>query len=225
VSALLTSACAGDPSPPARGGDAATDSAYAILSRVTPTLSAEAFERLRTVPFTADVRTRGAGDSSVRNVYRNERLSDGSTRLVLASGAGDTPAGVEDPVSGLVPGNPPYLAPRTRHRYRVRLIRAATPGGSPLIGAEAVLAENRDEEAVRRARAWTHASTGRPYALEVTRQASSAIYDEAGRAAVRFTDGPAGVLPAAAAGRSRVDVPFGPPRVVEVDILISETGQ
>jgi hypothetical protein len=217
--ALLMSGCTGDSSVPAAALGQEADSARAILERVTPALSAQAFERLHDVPFTADVRTSGSGPTETRRV-RNEPTADGTLRLTTE--AGTVLDGLEDPVSSLLPGIPPYLAPRTRDRYRMRLLRAFAPNGRRLIGAEAVLVDEAGKEPVRRVTAWADEVSSEPYALEVVRRSASAIFAEAGRAAVRFRPGSDGPLPAAAGLRARVDVPFGSPRLVALDILIQD---
>jgi hypothetical protein len=217
--ALAASGCAGDSPAPAGRLVPEVDSARAILERITPALSAQAFERLHYAPFTADVRTTGSGPAETRTV-RNVRTAEGTLRL--ATEAGVVLDRLEDPVSSLLPGVPPYLAPRTRDRYRMRLLRASARNGRRLIGAEAELVDRAGEEPVRRVTAWTDAVSSEPYALEVVRRSASAIFAEAGRAAVRFRPGVDGPLPAAAGLRARVDVPFGPPRVVALDILIRD---
>ena len=61
--------------------------------------------------------------------------------------------------------------------------------------------------------------TGAPYAVEVWRTSTSAIFDETSRAGVFFADG-VEPLPRAATSDSRITVPFGAPRSVRMDVDI-----
>ena len=211
---LALGACAGEVSAPTAGG-ADADSARAILSTVSPALAAEAFARLQETTYTAEIRMEDVGaPATVRRI-----------RHVPGADSGDGAALVlVDPVSRMVPQTPPHLAPRTRDRYRVRLLPEVQRAGRRLIGAEASLLDPSDGEPLRRVRSWIEASTGEPYAVEVWRSSDSAIFDEEGRAGVTFTTGTTGVLPAASGSLTHVHVPLGEPRRVRVDVTIRDVG-
>jgi hypothetical protein len=211
---LALSACAGEDAPPASGGVVA-DSARALLSRVSPALAAEAFARLQETTYTAEIRMEDAGAPATIRRIRHVPGAD--------SGEGEALVLV-DPVSRMVPQTPPHLAPRTRDRYRVRLLPEVQRAGRRLIGAEAALLDPGDEEPLRRIRSWIEADTGAPYAVEVWRSSDSAIFDEEGRAGVTFMTGSRGVLPSASGSLTHVHVPLGEPRRVRVDVTIRDVG-
>ncbi len=209
VATFSLSGCVGEVSPAQQGGPE-LDSARALLARVSPALAAESFARLERVAYTADVRmAEGDAPATVRNVSH----VPGAAVDSIASLGGD-------PVGRMVPDTPPHLAPRTRDRYRVRLLPEVLRNGRRLAGAEAALLDTSDEEPVRRVRSWADADTGAPFAVEVWRASASAIFDEEGRAGVVFSQRGGELYPAATSSISRIDVPFGEPRDVRVDVTI-----
>jgi hypothetical protein len=142
-----------------------------------------------------------------------------------SGGDGDSARVVTNPVERMLPDDPPHLAPRTRDRYRLRLLPEVRRGGRRLVGAEAALLDPDDTEPVRRARSWVDADSGAPYSVEVWRASTSAIFDEESSAGVAFVVAREGILPAATTSVTNVDVPFGEPRRIRVDVAIRSAEQ
>jgi hypothetical protein len=224
----LLAACGGDPAPEV---GAPEDAAFALLAALDAGAVAEAYRRLDRYAYTVELRLTEENAEgrrqAVRRLARRRGPAGGATRVVASEGDFDEEAwgaSVADPLPRLLPDEPPFLAPQSREQYRYTVGPDTVVSGRRLRVVEARLRpEAAEEQALRRVRYFLAPGSYQVLGVEVERASTSALFDEAGRAAVYLLPGPGGApVPALAVAETTVDVPGEPPRRLRLEQRFSD---
>ena len=193
----LAAGCA-DPAPEA--ASTADPEAARLLEAIDRDALADAFARLDRTPHRARLVVTSTDEAGAET---RETADDDGTRF-------------RDPVAAALTEDPPYLDPAAREAYRLAVLGDTTIGRTRFRIVEAALVDPASELGVRRV--WAAVTeAGTVGAVEVDRQAASALFGERSRVRVDLAPHGDGWLPRRAVTHTWTDVPLSAPARVRTE--------
>ncbi len=219
---LLLAACAEEPPPALSPAEAAeTDAVLDLLRAADPgeplRLSSDSS---RSYELSEQIERLDAEGRVVASRSRRWRVGADGFRLLAADSTGtfgDEEGGrptAPDPIGRVLPEEPAFLGPRGRETYRFALAPDTALGGRPVrVAAVEARPGEGDDQALRAARLYLDAATGRLVGATVRRRQASPLFGEESTLSAMLRPTPEGRwLPDRTRYDAAVRAPFSEPR-------------